>query len=188
MTQSDSKLFAVYLGGRAPKCNIELHDVAFVVGTSIEETYTQLLDDWFGSPENLHLNSWFEVRVVDGHALTLSEASQESTRKLYFVNVGGYLPNKFIEFHEAGFVVAETLRQAKDTARQKLLVEMESVHTDDVFDVDDCIEISRIGRFFVHLEPTDAPDEMLLTNGYHITPRPVAAEWLRRTRHENTQG
>ncbi len=28
------KLFAVYLGGRAPKCNTELHDVVFVVGAS----------------------------------------------------------------------------------------------------------------------------------------------------------
>ena len=36
MTQ---KLFAVYLGGRAPKANIELHDVVFVVGESIEQTY-----------------------------------------------------------------------------------------------------------------------------------------------------
>lgn len=180
MTANDKKLFAVYMGGRAPRCNIELHDVAFVVGRSIEDTYGQLLDDWFGSPESLHLDSWFEVRTVDGHAVSLSETPQESPLKLYFVNVGGYLPNKFIEFHETGFVVAETLRQAKDTARQKLLVGMQSVHTDDVFDVDDCIEISRIGQHFIHLEPTGAPDEMELTNGYHIIPKPVVAEWLRR--------
>jgi len=181
MTPDEHKLFAVYLGGRAPRCNIELHDVAFVVGRSIEDTYTQLLDDWFGSPESLHLDSWFEVRVVDGHAVTLSEAAQNSPKKLYFVNVGGYLPDKFIEFHETGFVVAETLREAKDTARKKLLVGMQSVHTDDVFDVDDCIEISRIGRHFISLHATDAPDEMRLTNGYHIIPKPIVAEWLRRT-------
>jgi len=35
----DKKLFAVYLGVRADRCNIELHDVVFVVGTSIEDTY-----------------------------------------------------------------------------------------------------------------------------------------------------
>lgn len=29
---SKEKLFAVYLGGRADRCNIELHDVVFVVG------------------------------------------------------------------------------------------------------------------------------------------------------------
>ena len=28
-------LFAVYLGGRVPRCNTELHDVDFTVGSSI---------------------------------------------------------------------------------------------------------------------------------------------------------
>ncbi len=31
-----NKLFAVYLGGRAPGANIELHDVVFIVGPTIE--------------------------------------------------------------------------------------------------------------------------------------------------------
>ena len=33
------KLFAVYLGGRAKKCNTELHDVVFSYGNKIEDTY-----------------------------------------------------------------------------------------------------------------------------------------------------
>jgi len=33
------KLFAVYLGGRAPRCNTELHDVVFVAGEAIEACY-----------------------------------------------------------------------------------------------------------------------------------------------------
>ena len=55
------KLFAVYLGGRAPKCNTELHDVVFVVGESIEATYSQLTELWFGSREGLHIDSWLEL-------------------------------------------------------------------------------------------------------------------------------
>lgn len=47
--RSKEKLFAVYLGGRADRCNIELHDVVFVVGSSIEETYPLLAKKWFGS-------------------------------------------------------------------------------------------------------------------------------------------
>ena len=30
------KLFAVFLGGRAEKCNTELHDVVFTCGNKIE--------------------------------------------------------------------------------------------------------------------------------------------------------
>ncbi|AHH47228.1 hypothetical protein X557_08060 [Francisella tularensis subsp. holarctica PHIT-FT049] len=34
-----SQLFIVYLGGSAPKANIELHDVQFVIADNIEGTY-----------------------------------------------------------------------------------------------------------------------------------------------------
>jgi hypothetical protein len=58
---ADLKLFAVYLGGRAAGCMIETHDVVFVVGHSLEETYPQLIKKWFGIPEQLHIDhilSW----------------------------------------------------------------------------------------------------------------------------------
>ena len=42
------KLFSVFLGGRADKCNTELHDVVFSIGEKIEDTYIDLLDKWFG--------------------------------------------------------------------------------------------------------------------------------------------
>ena len=57
------KLFAVYLGGRAPKCNTELHDVVFAVGASIEDTYDRLLELWFGSPEGLILTLGWNCRL-----------------------------------------------------------------------------------------------------------------------------
>lgn len=60
------KLFAVYLGGRAARCNTELHDVAFVVGESIEACYERLMDKWFGDPLRLHIDSWIELRTECG--------------------------------------------------------------------------------------------------------------------------
>jgi len=44
-------LYLVVLGGRAEKANIELHDVRWVVGSKIEDTFDTLRKDWFGSPE-----------------------------------------------------------------------------------------------------------------------------------------
>ncbi len=38
------KLFSVFLGGRAKKCNTELHDVVFTCGQSIKDTYYDLLE------------------------------------------------------------------------------------------------------------------------------------------------
>lgn len=39
------KLFSVFLGGRADKCNTELHDVVFTLGEKIEDTYNDLYKD-----------------------------------------------------------------------------------------------------------------------------------------------
>lgn len=178
MTTPSHKLFAVYLGGRAPKCNIELHDVAFVVGEEIEDTYEQLLDLWFGTPERLHLDSWFEMKVVDGYRISLQPEPFEGDTQLFFVNCGGYRPESFMEFHETGFLVADSVRGAKDAARAKLLKGMDSVHTDDAFDIDDCIAISQVGGLHVHLTKTHEPDEMLLSNGLHIIPKQRMLAWI----------
>jgi hypothetical protein len=36
------KLFSVYLGGRVEGCNIELHDVVFVVSESIQQSLSRI--------------------------------------------------------------------------------------------------------------------------------------------------
>ena len=41
-------LFLVVLGGRVEMANVELHDVRWVVGSKIEDTYDVLRRDWFG--------------------------------------------------------------------------------------------------------------------------------------------
>ena len=41
-------LYLILLGGRAEKANDELHDVRWVVGSKIEDTYDALRNDWFG--------------------------------------------------------------------------------------------------------------------------------------------
>jgi len=113
MTQQ--KLYAVYLGGRTPKANTELHDVVFAVGLRIEDTYPQLLDKWFGNPVGLHLDSWLELDVVDGWRITLSDAPSPAPEKLFFVNLGAY-DDQFTELHANGFYVAATPEEAKKRA------------------------------------------------------------------------
>ena len=57
-------LYLVVLGGRAKKANIELHDVRWVVGTKIEDTYDTLRNDWFGSKEGLHIDSYKKIKLL----------------------------------------------------------------------------------------------------------------------------
>lgn len=174
------KLFAVYLGGRAPKCNTELHDVVFAVGETIEDTYEQLMRKWFGTPQGLHLDSWIELRVVDGHRVTLSSTEPSSAKRLFFINLGGYIPGQFTEAHANTFVVAESEREVKARAKMELLKNLQTVHTDDLYDVDDCLEISEVEGYHLVLEQTDEQFEWLPNNGYHIIPKPLVEEFMKR--------
>ena len=57
-------LYLVVLGGKAKKANVELHDVRWVVGSKIEDTYSTLRKDWFGSPKGLHIDSYKKIRYI----------------------------------------------------------------------------------------------------------------------------
>ena len=64
-------LFLVFLGGRAKKANVELHDVRWVIGSKIEDTYDSLRRDWFGMREGLHIDSFKKINYVDGYKINL---------------------------------------------------------------------------------------------------------------------
>lgn len=174
------KLFAVYLGGRAPKCNTELHDVVFAVGDSIEATYDTLMDKWFGDPLRLHLDSWMELQVIDGYRIKLSREKSGNSRKLYFINLGAYLPGQFTELHANAFVIAGSDQEVKSRAKKELLRGTQSVHTDDLYDIDDCLEIAEVDSYHIHLEETAESAPLSPTNGYHIIPPAVVTAYAAR--------
>lgn len=177
---ADQKLFAVYLGGRAPKCNTELHDVVFVVGTAIESTYDQLLDKWFGDPLHLHIDSWVELREVDGYRVSLHAEPSLRPEKLFFINLGAYRPGEFTELHAIAFLVGREPQQIKERAKQNLLLGAQTVHKDDLFDVDDCLNIATVDGYHVHLEPAGKTPPLVPVNGYHIIPKDVAQAYAAR--------
>ncbi|HZZ18995.1 MAG TPA: DUF1543 domain-containing protein [Opitutaceae bacterium] len=176
----EKKLFAVYLGGRAPKCNTELHDVVFVVGDSIESCYDRLMDKWFGDPTRLHVDSWMELRVVDGFRVTLDGKAAAGPRRLFFINLGAYLPGQFTELHANAFVVATGERDVKARAKKELLQGTQSLHTDDLYDIDDCLEIAEVDGHHISLEATDEKQALEPNNGYHIIPPDVVAAYAAR--------
>ena len=175
-----TKLFAVYLGGRAPKANTELHDVVFAVGIRIEDTYPQLLEKWFGNPVGLHLDSWLELDVVDGYRVTLSSAPSSQSEKLFFVNLGAY-DNNFTELHANGFYVATSSEGAKKRALAQYFTSgFELPHKDDLHDIDDCIALENINSLRVTLTKTGEASTNKPSNGYHIIPKDMITAYLAR--------
>lgn len=167
-----SRLFAVVLGGRAPKGNTELHDTVFVVGEAIEATYGQLLGKWFGQPDRLHLDSWMEIAAADGHRVVLGGAPTPGKR-LYYVNLGTYADDQFAELHANGLFVAADADAAKARAKAELLKGWTGeIHTDDVLDVEATLALPGVT---LGLEPAPALAAPAFHNGYHPVPKDAIA-------------
>ena len=132
-TVDEIYLFLVVLGGRAKKANIELHDVRWVVGSRIEDTYDVLRRDWFGAFEGLHIDSYKKINYVDGYKINLKNIQDKeiknkkflngnSKKNLWFVNIGGYDPSSMQEKHEFGLVVASSKLEAKNIAKSNVAI------------------------------------------------------------------
>ena len=144
-------LYLVVLGGRANKANIELHDVRWVVGSKIEDTYDTLRRDWFGSPKGLHIDSYKKIKYLDGYKIKLRNvenlkinnkkfSDKSKTKKyLWFVNIGGYDPSSMQEKHEFGLVIASNKLEAKNIAKSKWLVGCKKKHKDDISPIETLI-------------------------------------------------
>ena len=81
--------YLVFLDGRARKANIELHDVRWVVGQRIEDTYDVLRRDWFGTFEGLHIDSYKKINYLDGYKINLKNIENKKLNNKKFLN-GNY--------------------------------------------------------------------------------------------------
>ena len=176
-------LFLVVLGGRADKANIELHDVRWVVGSQIEDTFNDLRNNWFGLMDGLHIDSFKKIEYIDGYKINLKNFEKNKIKSkqafsqinlqknLWFVNIGGYDPSSMQEKHEFGLVVASSSLEAKNKAKSKWLSGCRKKHKDDIaslstlIDCDDCQLIKNIGSWEIELilennslEETNYPD------------------------------
>lgn len=132
------KLFMLKIGARPQGRLIEQHDVMFVIANSLSETIETVNQHWPAVKNNWHLDAWREVKRVGDYQILLSKNSFSTDglskdnaladnifaddrvdnkldshgKQLYFVNLGGYLPGQFEEFHYKTLVVAETLGKA----------------------------------------------------------------------------
>ena len=77
-------LFLVVVGGRSPKANIELHDVRWVIGSKIEDTFDQLRNDWFGSNNGLHIDSYKKIDSIDGYKINLRNKENRQSKNNIF--------------------------------------------------------------------------------------------------------
>lgn len=145
-------LHVFMLGGRHARARIEVHDVAFANVDRIEAAYPQLRRDWFGEPKGLHVDGWLAVDGVEEYRIRFADVGTgHDEPKLYFLNLGGYVPGALGEAHDYRLLVARDLDQARQKAKQLRDASWIQPHTDALLEVDDCIAIDQVGGRHVHL-------------------------------------
>ncbi|MDH7638176.1 DUF1543 domain-containing protein [Sphingomonas oryzagri] len=147
------KLFAIYIGGEVARANIEVHDMRFVVASSIDQTHNELRRQWWGRPGSLHIDCWAEIDHADGYDVSLRSEPYEGAERLYYVNLGGYDPADFSEKHRNMFVVAKGVAQAKCRAL-RTVKDWDAAHRDDLYEAEQAFALDGVGsdqRFYIHL-------------------------------------
>ncbi len=127
-------LYIVVLGGRISGGHVEMHDVRWVTGETIESTIPNLKSEWIGKTSGLHIDSYKLIQFVDGFNIRLVKSvntDKDEINKLWFVNFGGYKTDELLEQHHLELVVAPSLQAAKKKARNKWTEPMNQVHKDD---------------------------------------------------------
>lgn len=135
--------------------HIEQHDIFFGIASSAVELIRQMEQFW---PDGgrLHLDAWRPVCFVDGMRVEVREksaASAEPSREaetgnqLYFINLGGYQPDTFEEFHHKMITVQPNKAGAVQAAKNSHFYrEAEGSHVDDQYgvDIDDLYNVEEI--------------------------------------------
>ncbi|MDC0349334.1 DUF1543 domain-containing protein [Alphaproteobacteria bacterium] len=146
------KLFAFYIGGTH-----ELHDVRFVIASTLEETYESLRQSWWGTPKSLHIDAWGILESIEGYNIQIRDApAPEGNDQLFFVNLGGYTQKEFTELHKNVFVSATTPVKARAKAL-KMIQSWESPHKDYEYDIEEVVQVESTinSNLHIHLIPTD---------------------------------
>lgn len=138
--------------GCTPKGRItEQHDIFFGIAENLKELIPQLNDFWPEAKGQFHIDAWREVTVVDDYSIevAINEGVIDRQNNLYFLNLGGYKPGEFEEYHYKILSVAQDMAAAvklsKKTAFYKHCGFKGAVtHIDDKYgiDIDDSHKVS----------------------------------------------
>ncbi len=147
-------LFMVLIGCTPDGRHTEQHDVFFGVGDSPADLVPAINEFWPEVKNKFHLDAWREVNHVGGYKVQVVEKTgqpESSPVKLFFLNLGGYKPGEFEEFHYRILIAAAdkaaAIRAAKKTTFYRHTgFRTAPSHVDDKYgiDVDDAYELKDI--------------------------------------------
>ena len=175
------KLFYVIIGATPKGRNIEQHDVFFGIAENLKDLVPAMKNFWKEAEGKIHIDCYQEVQFADGYEIKIIEkTSQISENNLFFINLGGYKPGHFEEFHEQHLMVGksmgEIVKRVKQTEFYKTMgFKNAESHIDDKYgvDIDDIYKVNDIlpkemkEKYSLILEKSQAENqENLMKIGY----------------------
>ncbi|MEO3403377.1 DUF1543 domain-containing protein [Mucilaginibacter sp. CAU 1740] len=174
------KLFMLMLGCKPPGRHVEQHDVFFGIAPTLRDLIPQIEAFW-PEPAKIHIDAWREVNTVDGYAVKIASRSEtiEQSKKLFFINLGGYQPNKFEEQHYIVLSVQNDFASASKNAKETLFFKHNhfaganshiddkyGVDVDDIYNVEDILNAEQKAAYQIQLIPEAGLPEDKINLGY----------------------
>ncbi len=175
------QLFMLKIGATPPGRLIEQHDVFFGIARHPAELIPAFEAAWPEAAGIWHIDCWRAVTHVNGHSVTVVPRTEAAAGgdKLFFINLGGYRPHAFEEYHHKMLLVAPDSKQAIAQAKASDFYRDFDFagavsHIDDKHgvDVDDCHPIHDVlppadkERYALLIRPDAAGSEDPLHIGY----------------------
>jgi hypothetical protein len=102
--------------------------------------------------KSVHIDAVAKVNCLDGWRIEFKDnvsqievehdGQAEKNNRLYFVNFGAAADGKLAELHQIGFFAAQDKAGVLKQAKSQMLVGEHDVHLDNLYDIDDCIDLS----------------------------------------------
>jgi hypothetical protein len=181
---SPLKLYMVLLGCKPKGRHVEQHDVFFGIATSLQDLAVQIKAFWPGSGK-LHIDAWREVTIVDGFRIDIEaklrpdDQGELSGEKLFFINLGGYLPDRFEEQHYMLLTIkadrASAILEAKRTqffrtnhfkGATSHIDDKYGIDVDDIYQIQDILSADQKQQYRIVISPSQNEQQDQIHLGY----------------------
>lgn len=173
----------VLLGCRPKGRLTEQHDVFFGIAPNLKELVPAMKASWAEAKGEIHIDCWRAVTQVGGYSINVvpKKIPDEKNLHLFFINLGGYKPNEFEEYHYKVLAVgkdsAEAIQKSKQTTFYKHynfdapggvshVDDKFGLDTDDLFKVSDALHGSFKENYSLEITPSENASEDKLHIGY----------------------
>jgi hypothetical protein len=163
------KLFMLMLGCTPKGRFTEQHDVFFGIANYLRDLIPAIKKSWPEAEGNIHIDAWREVSSLGNHSIQVVDKATVSSnineQKLFFLNLGGYKPGEFDEFHYKMLTVAKNPAEAIKNAKQEAFYKHNGfkgaashiddkygVDTDDLFQIEDILSPEVLKNYRIEIQ------------------------------------